>query len=74
MCHTKMIHFPEYYMTPYTLFTLFCFVWIARPIITTLTYPLRIIKYIFYLVLPLFKKMFGCVIYRIRRLLKVRSY
>lgn len=51
-------HLQEYYITPYTFFTIFCFIWVSGAIFRLLTGPFKII-YAF--MMGLFRVVYGLV-------------
>lgn len=51
-------HLQEYYVTPYTLFTIFCFIWISGAVFNIITGPFKVI-YAF--MMGLFRMVYGLV-------------
>lgn len=43
MNETIINELPKYYITPYTFFTVFCFLWIATACCRAMTMPLKIL-------------------------------
>ena len=51
-------HLQEYYITPYTFFTIFCFIWISGAVFRLITGPFKVI-YAF--MMGLFRMVFSIV-------------